>query len=126
MHDDLPPLLAEDVPETVGARLEREWEKEIVKHRYNFFVDPRNTKKASEEGDKETDAFLVDKEKEEGKAAKPSLFKALWRSFGWKFFLSGVVKIGNDVMLFAGPVFLNLVRSHPSMILRLTYVSVPF
>jgi ATP-binding cassette subfamily C (CFTR/MRP) protein 1 len=41
--------------------------------------------------------------------SKPSLFKALVKSFGLRFAAAGALKIGNDIGIFAGPFFLQKV-----------------
>eukprot|EP00262_Sarcandra_glabra_P011548 TRINITY_DN2799_c0_g1_i1.p1 TRINITY_DN2799_c0_g1~~TRINITY_DN2799_c0_g1_i1.p1 ORF type:complete len:1626 (+),score=287.39 TRINITY_DN2799_c0_g1_i1:361-5238(+) len=45
---------------------------------------------------------------EESQRRKPWLLRALHRSFGGRFWLGGLFKIGNDASQFVGPVILNL------------------
>lgn len=41
--------------------------------------------------------------------AKPSLAKVLIKQFGLVFLLAGILKLGNDVLTFSGPLLLNLI-----------------
>eukprot|EP01128_Nolandella_sp_AFSM9_P006332 TRINITY_DN3225_c5_g1_i1.p1 TRINITY_DN3225_c5_g1~~TRINITY_DN3225_c5_g1_i1.p1 ORF type:complete len:1698 (-),score=443.16 TRINITY_DN3225_c5_g1_i1:254-4717(-) len=52
--------------------------------------------------------FQVEWEKELHRD-EPSLLASLGRQFGFRFTLGGIVKLGNDASIFAGPIFLQLI-----------------
>jgi ATP-binding cassette, subfamily C (CFTR/MRP), member 1 len=84
--EDLPPLAGRLRSEAVAQRLQRHWDEELR---------------------------LLDEEREEGgRKRQPSLWRALWRSFGMKVALGGLLKLGNDVCVFLSPLVLRQIILH--------------
>ena len=57
-------------------------------------------------GAQEQQATTV-KTAEKGHMVQPSLLKALYKAYGLQYLLLGVIKLGNDILNFAGPLLLN-------------------
>jgi hypothetical protein len=46
------------------------------------------------------------------KHAQGVIWRAMWRAHGRSFLVSGLVKLAHDVVMFAGPVLLELLLKH--------------
>ena len=81
-------LASSDHSKTIHSRLEKNWQSEIEQS--NKFMENSSS---SDNSDKEN--------------RKPSMLRALRKTFGYKFFLAWIFKFGNDASQFVGPMLLQ-------------------
>jgi ATP-binding cassette subfamily C (CFTR/MRP) protein 1 len=120
--DDLWSLLPEEKTSTVSAKLLSEWQKEIQKAKskgkQNKFLAETddiqlmslNEKTDLEDANDTSDAsvLLQVHDMKQTKLKKPSLLRAMARSFGRELFFEVVLKLIQDILLFVSPQLLKL------------------
>jgi hypothetical protein len=121
--DDLWSLLPEEKTSTVSAKLLSEWQKEIQKAKskgkQNKFLAETddiqlmslNEKTDLEDANDTSDAsvLLQVHDMKQTKLKKPSLLRAMARSFGRELFFEVVLKLIQDILLFVSPQLLKSV-----------------
>ncbi|KAM9305127.1 multidrug resistance-associated protein 1 [Gastrophryne carolinensis] len=107
---DLWSLNKEDTSVEVVPVLAKNWETEYLKAKrqpLKMTYSPKKPAKPQEPNDEtreEAEALIV---KTPAKDIQPSLFKALYKTFGPYFFMSSFFKIVHDVLMFSGPEILK-------------------
>ncbi|XP_072275072.1 multidrug resistance-associated protein 1-like isoform X1 [Pyxicephalus adspersus] len=110
-NKDLWSLNKDDTSVEVVPVLAKNWEKEYLKAKkqpFKMTYSPKKADKQSEPNDEireEAEALIV---KTPAKDVQPSLFKALYKTFGPYFFMSSFFKIIHDILMFSGPEILKL------------------
>ncbi|XP_063790448.1 multidrug resistance-associated protein 1 isoform X2 [Pseudophryne corroboree] len=107
---DLWSLNKEDTSSEVVPMLSLNWEKEYAKAKkqpLKMVYSPKKPAKQETEDEpgEEAEALIV---KTLTKDLEPSLFKALYKTFGPYFFMSSFFKFTHDVLMFSGPEILKL------------------
>ncbi|XP_053327188.1 multidrug resistance-associated protein 1 isoform X1 [Spea bombifrons] len=108
---DLWSLNKEDTSIEVVPVLAKNWEKEYLKAKkqpLKLVYSPKKPEKQTHSTDdvhEEAEALIM---KPQPKEVEPSLFKALYKTFGPYFFMSFFFKFIHDVLMFSGPEILKL------------------